>query len=181
MMKKRLLTILLSAIFLGGCTYNVDYTPKHGGTYDYSKDAEDEGEEQEEVLYATYNFYFSYSNSTYFDSATQKNVKCPIYSVVVPMMEPMGSCPSELDADPGLTGETARANRQSKIEALAAAEAAKHEGLSFEVDPTFPKFIGFSATGVAAFESNLWDFSKDYIQSAVVNLYGVWVSEVEAA
>jgi len=177
-MKNKFLIAILSALFLGGCTYNIDYTPSHGGKYDYSKEDEEETEEAEEVLYATYNFYFSYSNSTYFDSAIQKNVKCPIYSVVVPMMEPMGKCPADLDADPGLSGEPARANRQAKIEAIAATKGAEY-GITFEVDPTFNKFVGFSYTGAAAFESNLWDFSKDYVQSAVVNLYGVWVSEVE--
>ncbi len=178
MMKNKLFITLLSVLLLGGCTYNVSYTPSHGGTYDYTKDEEEEGEEAEEVLYATYNFYFSYSHSTYFDSAIQKNVKCPIYSVVVPMMEPMGKCPEELDADPGLSGETARANRQAKIEAIAAEKAVEY-GIVFDIDPVFNKFIGFSYTGVALFDSNLWDFSKDYVQSAVVNLYGVWVSEVE--
>lgn len=178
MMKNKLLISLLSVLLLGGCTFNVDYTPKHGGTYDYSKDQEEEGEEQEEVLYATYNFYFSYSSSTYFDSATQKNIKCPIFSVVVPMMEPMGSCPAVFAPDPGTSGEAARASMQTKFVNQANTEAVKY-GITFEIDPTFPKFVGFSSTGVAPFESNLWDFSKDYIQSAVVNLYGVWVSEVE--
>ena len=178
-MKNKLVIALLSGILLAGCTFTVDYTPSHGGKYDYTQDQEDDGEEAEEVLYATYNFYFSYSHSTYFDSATQKNVKCPIYSVVVPMMEPMGSCPAVLDADPEITDpEAARANRQAKIEALATTKAAEY-GTTFDIDPVFNKFIGFSYTGVAAFESNLWDFSKDYVQSAVVNLYGVWVSEVE--
>ena len=45
-MKKRLLTTLLTVLFLGGCAFNVDYTPSHGGKYDYSKDQEEEGEEE---------------------------------------------------------------------------------------------------------------------------------------
>ena len=169
---KKILIPLLSILLLGGCTYNVDYTPSHGGKYDYTKDQEGESEEEEEVLYATYNFYFSFTSATYFDSATQRNVKCPIYSVVVPMMEPMGAYPAALDVD------ATHATRQDKILAVAAEKATEY-GITFEVDPTFPKFVGFSSTGAAAFESNLWDFSKDYVQSAVVNLYGVWVSEVE--
>ena len=176
-MKNKFLITLLSVLLLGGCTFTVDYTPSHGGKYDYTKEQEEEEEEEEEVLYSTYNFYFSYSHSTYFDSATQKNVKCPIFTVTVPMMAPMGACPAELDADPGLSGETARANRQAKIVALAEAKATEY-GTTFDIDPVFNKFIGFSYTGVALFESNLWDFTTDYVQSAVVNLYGVWVSEV---
>ena len=173
-MKNKLLIALLSGLLLTGCTFTVDYTPSHGGKYDYTQDQEDEGEEAEEVLYATYNFYFSYSHSTYFDSATQKNVKCPIYSVVVPMMAPMGKYPEALEAD------TTYATREAKVIAVANAKADEY-GITFDIDPVFNKFIGFSYTGVAAFESNLWNFETDYVQSAVVNLYGVWVSEVEAA
>lgn len=172
MMKNKLLIALLSGLLLCGCTFNVDYTPSHGGKYDYTKDQQDEGEEEEEILYATYNFYFSYSDSTYFDSATQKNVKCPIYSVVVPMMEPMGKYPEALEAD------TTYTTREAKVIAVANAKAAEY-GITFDIDPVFNKFVGFSYTGVAAFESNLWNFETDYVQSAVVNLYGVWVSEVE--
>ena len=47
----------------------------------------------------------------------------------------------------------------------------------YTVDPAFPTFIGLSYHGLCLSDDDLWDFSKDWKQVAVVTLYGIWVSE----
>lgn len=42
-------------------------------------------------------------------------------------------------------------------------------------DPLYNKFLGYSEYSSSIGE-NLWDFEKDYKQSNVLNLYGIWVS-----
>ena len=47
----------------------------------------------------------------------------------------------------------------------------------FDVDATFDKFLGYSDKSVCLDEEGLWDINTDTKQSAIINLYGVWVSE----
>ncbi len=43
-------------------------------------------------------------------------------------------------------------------------------------DPLYPHFIGYSEYSSCMDETLLWDFAKDYKQSNILNLYGIWVS-----
>lgn len=42
-------------------------------------------------------------------------------------------------------------------------------------DPLYGKFLGYSEYS-SSIGDNLWDFEKDFKQSNVLNLYGIWVS-----
>ena len=194
MMKK--IALLLSALFLlGGCSSEFikefSYTPKGGLDYDVTKDPDagkesggsgeqgggeqgggqqgggeqsgDEGEEDEKLM-CTYNIYFDYSHTTKYNPTTKKDEACPILSFEAPMLEPYGKVPEEI-AENGVLSET-------KFKEL----AAKPE-FGFTPDPTFPKFLGLSFHGLCLDSSDLWDFTKDYKQLAVVTLYGVWYSD----
>lgn len=55
-------------------------------------------------------------------------------------------------------------------------EQAKLEDKDAE-DPLYNKFLGYSEYSSSIDDSKLWDFEKDYKQSNVLNLYGIWVSE----
>lgn len=48
---------------------------------------------------------------------------------------------------------------------------------SMHADDNYPHFIGYSEYPSCMDETLLWDFAKDYKQSNILNLYGVWVSE----
>ena len=163
-MKKIPLLMLLASLFaLAGCDSVSRYYPSHGGNYVKPPEEEEHHEEEEEddELLCTYSIYFSYNSTTKYNPVTNKDEDSPILSFTAPMLKALGQVPSEVATD-GKVDET-------KVLALGAAKG-------FSVDPTFPKFLGFSFNGACLDESGLWDFTKDYKQLAVVTLYGVWVS-----
>lgn len=161
-MKKTALLLLLASIFtLAGCQKGSTYYPNKGGTYVEKPKEETEGgggeEGEEDVIMATYNFYFSFSATTKYNPFSNKDEDAPIYSMSHAMLEPLGKVPDAV-------------SDVSKITKLG-------KDLGFNVDPSFPKFIGFSFNGVCLDEEGLWNFETDFRQLAVVNLYAVWVSE----
>lgn len=158
-MKKKLLLLLASIFLLAGCQSLERYYPSHGGRYvpEPTEEEKKPEEEEDEDLQCTYNFYFSYSATTKYNPFTNKDEDSPILSFKHSMLKPLGSKPTEVDSE-------------EKVKALGAK-------LGFEVDPAFPKFLGFSFNGVCLDEEGLWKFDTDYKQLAVVTLYGIWVSE----
>lgn len=92
-------------------------------------------------------------NMTVYFYVNYSNSDTPKYRMRWTMLKPLGACPE-----------------QAK---LTNADAP---------DPLYPKFLGYSeypslidAEGDNA--DKMWDFAKDYKQSNVLNLYGIWVSE----
>ena len=191
---KKLVLLLASLFLLGGCSSEFikefNYTPKAGLDYDpaLDPDAGNEGEggqqsggeeqgggqqgggeqsgdegEEEEKLMCTYNIYFDYSHTTKYNPVTKKDEDCPILSFEAPMLEPYGKVPEEI-AENGVLSEA-----KFKEKALT--------DYGFTPDPTFPKFLGLSFHGLCLDSSDLWDFTKDYKQLAVVTLFGVWYSD----
>ena len=79
----------------------------------------------------------------------------PIYSMKWYMLKPLESEPAE---------------------AKAALEANKDKH-----DELYPDFLGWSEYSSSIDESKLWDFAKDYKQSNILNLYGIWVNKGGAA
>ena len=82
----------------------------------------------------------------------------PIYTMDWYMLKPLGKEP-----------EDAKKAIQDNI--------AKHDEL-------YPTFIGWSEYSSLMDEldaSKIWDFEKDYKQSNILSLYGIWVSEGEVA
>ena len=163
-MKKILLPIVAAMLLLGGCSKELVYKPKKGGTYipsgeitsQISGSTSGQSSEEEDVLMCTYNFYFSYSHTTKYNPETNKDEDCPILSFSAPMLQPLGYYPEQI-----------------RDEAHVLELGAQH---GFSVDPTFPEFLGFSFNGVCLDEDGLWDFNRDYRQLAIVSLYGVWVT-----
>lgn len=72
----------------------------------------------------------------------------PLYSMRWYMLEPLGECPTEA--------------------VLSDADAP---------DPLYPTFLGYSEFSSSIDEDHIWDFAKDYKQSNILNLYGIWVSK----
>ena len=72
----------------------------------------------------------------------------PLHSMRWYMLKPLGECPEKAKLD------------DSKA-----------------ADPLYGKFLGYSEYPSSIDESHLWDFAKDYKQSNVLNLYGIWVSQ----
>ena len=78
----------------------------------------------------------------------------PYYSMRWYMLKPLGECPAQAV----LTDDDA-------------------------ADPLYGKFLGYSEYPTmmdedgAANGAHLWDFAKDYKQSNILNLYGIWVSK----
>ena len=198
MMKK--IALLLSALFLlGGCTtefirestyiptggadYNPaldpDYNPGGGssdqgegsGGGDHSGGGDqggDQGEEEaEEKIMCTYNIYLSYSHTTKYNPETKKDVDSPLLSFEAPMLEPLGKVPDEIAENDAVS--------VSKVKALAV-EHGFLANANDVPDPAFPDFLGFSYHGLCLDSSDIWDFTKDYKQVAVVTLYGIWYS-----
>ena len=97
----------------------------------------------------TVNFYF---DNTHSDD--------PIFTMRWFMLEPLGSCPADAD----LTSAAIIAELSSK---------------GIAADPLYPTFIGYSEFSSSIDEEHLWDFSTDYKQSNVLNLYGIWVNKQE--
>ena len=160
-MKKNILLLLLAGSLLAGCEAEFSFIPRQGGKYVPFEEEEDEPEvpvDETEFITCTYNFYFSYSHTTKYDEVLKKDVASPILTLRdKPMFSPLGATPTEVDS-------------KEKLLALAATK-------EFTVDETFNKFLGFSYYTVCLDEEGIWDFTKDTKQQAIINLYGVWVSE----
>jgi len=147
-MKKKLLLSLLVLPLLASCSGSETYNPR----FAYP------GEDPKEFD-MTVNFYLDYSHSTELQwvevensdgtkSMVLKDVAAPFFSMKWYMLEPLGECPAEAVLD------------DSKA-----------------ADPLFSKFLGYSEYPTAIDEDLIWDFSKDYKQSNVLNLYGIWVAQ----
>ena len=158
-MKKNLLLLLIGCFMLAGCESEFNYTPSKGGKYvPWDESEDDPEEEQEEFISCTYQFFFSYSHSSRYDEVLGKEVSTPILTLKDrAMFEPLGSVPEEV-------------NSKEKLLLLA-------QDRGFSVDSTFDKFLGFSQYTVCLDEEGIWDFTKDTKQQAIINLYGIWVSE----
>ena len=127
--------------------------------------SDEEDDEEEEVLMCTYKIYFSYSHTTKYNPDTKKDVDAALLTFTAPMLYPLGKAPEEIASATDNTKVDS-----AKVIALGAAQG-------FEIDPAFPIFWGFSAYSVCLSQDQLWDFTKDYKQQAVVTLYGIWVDE----
>ncbi len=187
---KKIVLLLASLFLLGGCSQEFvresSYTPTGGADYnpaldpDYNPGGSSSGEQggesdpsgggevtpggdEDEKLMCTYNFYFSYSHTTKYNPETKKDEDKPILSFEAPMLQALGKVPDQL------AGSDGKVDVQ-KVKDLGAP-------LGFSVDPAFPKFMGFSFHGLCLDASDIWDFTKDYKQVAVVTLYGIWYSD----
>lgn len=151
-MKKRLLLLLTSLLFVTGCDDTYEYTPKHGGLVEPQPEQSDNPDVTDDSFNddatSIYEFYFSYS---YSDE--------PIATVEGPTFKALGidKVPSFLMSQDSLVA------------------AGKEKG--YEVDPAFPTFVGWSFFGVCLDEDDLWDFTIDHKQLAVIPLYGIWVNK----
>ena len=160
-MKKNILLLLLACAMLVGCESEFSFTPRKGGKYvpfEEETDEEEQGQDDTELITCTYNFYFSYSHTSRYDEVLKKDVATPLLTLKdKPMFSPLGAMPEQL-------------NTKEKMLALAAEK-------EFTVDDTFDKFLGFSYNTVCLDEEGLWNFATDTKQQAIINLYGIWVSE----
>ena len=164
-MKKLLL--IIPTFLLAGCVTDLEYVPSYNPTYTVDPEKDDTSKQEEESeddeLKCTYHFYFSYSHTTMYSTITGKDEDSPIYSCTHSMLSPLGACPEEVSSE-------------SAVIAL----GAKY---GFSKDPAFKTFLGFSYNGVMTVLSGeskddagkLWDFTTDYKQQAIINLYGIWV------
>ena len=151
-MKKRLLLLLTSLIFATGCDTSYEYTPSVGGLVEpqaENKDNPDVGDDSfNDDATSIYEFYFSYS---YSDE--------PLATIEGPTFKALG-----LDKVPDFL---------LKQDTLVA--AGKEKG--YAVDPAFPTFVGWSFYGVCLDDEDLWDFTIDHKQLAVIPLYGIWINK----
>lgn len=158
---KKLLLLALSVFALASCNYGERYRPSNGGQYvppPVDEGGGGGGEEGDDELQATYNFFFSVSTSTHYNEFSGKDEESPIFTIKHAMLKPLEKIPDEV----------------STVEKVIKLAKDKY---GFEVDPTFPDFIGFSYYGFCLDEEGLWNYETDYKQQAVVNLYGIWVSK----
>lgn len=152
MKKKTILLFTSLSLLFVACNDSMDYTPSHGGLVEpevpNNNNNNDSGDNLNDDATSIYEFYFSYSCSDE-----------PLATVEGPTFKPLGKdkVPEFL-----LTQST-----------LAAAGAEK----GYAIDPAFPTFIGWSFYGVCLDEDDLWDFSIDHKQLAVIPLYGIWVNK----
>lgn len=152
-MKKKIFILLSSlGLLLTGCKATSEtYTPSHGGKVEPEapkKEVDVTDEDFNDDAITIYEFYFS---NSYSDE--------PLATVEGPTFKALGK-----DKVPEFL---------LKQDSLIAAGAEK----GYSVDPAFPTFIGWSAYGVCLDDDNLWDFSTDYKQVAVIALYGAWVNK----
>ena len=163
-MKKNILLLLLLGVMLTGCEKEFNFYPRKGGKYvPWEEEKEEESQEEEgELITCTYNFYFSYTRTTKYDEVLKKDVASPVLTVRdVNMFAPLGKAPEAID-----TGDKLKAKAIEK--GLISAES---------FDSTFSKFLGYSYYSLCLDEEGLWNFESDMKQQAIINLYGVWVSE----
>ena len=195
---KRLFVALVMIPLLGACAKEEVYQPKKGGVvdtlhneihvpnlkalneggFDHEKEVgktyitDDDGfkyiwdAEKEEYVLATepdttINFFFDGAQTTRMvpgDDGFPVQIDAPLYVASWFMTKPLGECPSEIDTEAELL----------EIGAL----------YGFEPKQGFNHFVGFSLyPSCLGDKEHLWDFSKDYKQQAVTNLYGIWVDE----
>lgn len=151
-MKKKIALLLTSlGIMLTGCEGSEDYRPSKGGLVEPKAEQKETGPTDDNFnddATSIYEFYFSYSCSDE-----------PLATVEGPTFSPLGK-----DKVPEFL---------LKQESLVAAGNEK----GYEVDPAFPTFVGWSFYGVCLDEADLWDFSIDHKQLAVIPLYGIWVNK----
>lgn len=151
-MKKKITMLLASlGLLLVGCADSEEYTPSKGGLVapqPEQKESTPEDDNFNDDAISIYEFYFSYS---YSDE--------PLASIEGPTFSALG-----IDKVPAFL---------LKQETLVAAGAEK----GYAVDPAFPTFVGWSFYGVCLDEDDLWDFSIDHKQLAVIPLYGIWVNK----
>ncbi len=198
---KKLALLLASLFLLGGCTTEFiresTYTPTGGADYNPALDPDynpggsgdqgggsgggeqgggevtpDPGDEGDEKLMCTYNIYLSYNHTTKYvpkeeDPSKAKEIDCPILTFEAPMLEPLGKVPDEIAENGALS--------VAKFKALAVEKGFLANATEVP-DPAFPDFKGLSYHGLCLDDSDLWDFTKDYRQVAVVTLYGIWTS-----
>lgn len=124
--------------------------------FKYVYDAESETYVLAQEPDTTINFYFDANQTTRI--AGNEQLDAPIYVAEWFMIKPLGECPEEI-------------NSEAKV-----LEIGKMFG--FEPKQGFTHFVGFSAySSCLGDEEHLWDFSKDFRQQAVTNLYGIWVDD----
>lgn len=161
-MKKNLLLLLLAGLMLASCDTEFSFVPRKGGKYvPFEEETEEEeaGQDDTELITCTYNFYFSYSHTSRYDEVLKKEVSTPLLTLKdVPMFSPLG------------VDKIVAIDTKEELLALAATKG-------FVVDETFNKFLGYSDKTVCLDEEGLWNFATDTKQSAIINLYGVWVAE----
>ena len=162
-MKKKFLLLLVSCFALSGCNFfekifgKKEEVPHEEVPFDGGGDTPGGGGGGY-VSTCTYRFFLSYSHTSKYDVVLGAEVASPLFILKdVIMLEPLGAVPEALST-------------KEKVLALA-------EQKGFAYDPAFDKFLGFSHSTVCLDEEGLWDFSKDYLKIATVDLYGVWVSE----
>lgn len=152
-MKKKTLLLLASlGLVLTGCRPDSEsYTPKVGGNVEPEapkSESQVTDEDFNDDATSIYEFYFSYSYSNE-----------PLATVEGPTFKPLGN-----DKVP-----TFAKNQDGMV------SIGKEKG--YEVDPAFPTFVGWSFYGVCLDAEDLWDFTIDHKQLAVIPLYGIWVSK----
>ena len=165
-MKKNLLLLLLAGAMLAGCESEFSFVPRKGGKYVPFEEETDEEEaaEQGEIITCTYYIYLSYSHTTKHDELLDKDVSSPIDIIRdVNMFAPLAT-------DAAAAARIALYDTKEELIDIAADQG-------FVIDDTFDKFLGFSDKTVCLDEEGLWNFATDTKQSAIINLYGVWVSE----
>lgn len=151
MKKKMLLLLATLGLTMSGCTEKTfEYTPKHGGLVEpEAQNTPTAGDDDfNDDAVSIYEFYFSYS---YSDE--------PLATVEGPTFKPLGK-----DKVPEFLLSQST---------LVAAGAEK----GYAVDPAFPTFVGWSFYGVCLDQDDLWDFTVDHKQLAVIPLYGIWVNK----
>ena len=151
-MKKKIMMLLASiGLLITGCATSEDFRPSHGGLVEpqvEQKEPTPTDDTFNDDAVSIYEFYFSYS---YSDE--------PLVTVEGPTFKALGK-----DKVPEFL-----LNQST----LVAAGAEK----GYVVDPAFPTFVGWSFYGVCLDEADLWDFSIDHKQLAVIPLYGIWVNK----
>ena len=195
---KRLLLSLIAIPLLAACKNEEVYQPKKGGVVDtlhneihvpneaaliqggfenekvvgkiyitdddgfkYIWNAEDEKYDLITATDTTINFYFDATQTTRMvpgEDGFPVQVDAPIYVESWFMTKPLQACPSEIDTEAELL----------EIGAM----------YGFKPIGNYTHFVGFSIHPSALGDKeHLWDFTKDYKQQAVTNLYGIWVEE----
>ena len=156
---KLFLMSLLLIPALAGCN-GYTYVPKNpypGDPFNQNEGADPDQPEIDAEFNMTVYFYLDYSHSEQpkdtsktDDEYVQTNPNEPVFVMKWYMLKPLGECP-----------ERAK---------LTDADAA---------DPLYGKFLGYSEYPSCIDGSKLWDFKQDYKQFNILNLYGIWVSNVQ--
>lgn len=151
--------MFLASIALTACSMSETYIPKKGGSVSFVPHGDTSGDQPGpgESGYTSKEEEEDEKNTTiefYFSNIYSET---PIFSVEWWMLKPLGSIPEAVSTE-------------QKVKDLGAA-------LGYQIDPRFPKFIGFSFYSTCLDEDGLWHYETDHKQQAVTCLYGIWVSE----